>query len=624
MNRWSIAALLLVASAAWAQPAPAPPAATPQTAPAPAPTVPLPAPPAPAPPAAAPSPPAGDAEQEVTLRWGVKVPLRDGIRLNATLYMPKQAPGPLPVIFLLTPYLADSAHERGMYFARHGYNYALVDVRGRGNSEGEFEAFANEGRDGHDVVEWLARQPWCDGKVAMWGGSYAGFDQWATAKEMPPHLATIVPAASAHPGVDFPFFHNIFYAYDVQWRTFTSGSAPNAKLFGDSAFWGAKFRRLYHEHLAFDRLDEIAGNPSADFQKWIANPVPGPYWEAMNPSPEQLRALALPILTITGHYDGDQPGALDFYRQHMQHGSAAARDRHYLVIGPWDHPGTRTPRRDVGGLHSQEAGELDLNKLHREWYDWTMKGGPRPEFLKQRVAYYVTGGAHETWKYADSLEAIAGETRQLFLHSAGGQANDVFRSGALAAEKPAGEEPDHYVYDPLDVRPAELEKGENPDYLTDQRVAHNLAGGGVIYHSAPFSADTEVSGMPRLHVWIAMDVPDTDFAVALYEIKPDGGSVLLGEDLRRARHRESLTRETPVRPGEINRYDFELRFSSRVVAKGSRLRLVLAALNSTYYEKNYNSGGAVARESGKDARTAHVAVYHDAHHASVLELPVAR
>ena len=121
--------------------------------------------------------------QDVDLLWGVKIPMRDGVHLNATVFKPKATPAPLPVVFTLTPYIADSYEDRASYFARHGYVFALVDVRGRGNSEGNFEPFANEARDGYDIVEWLARQPWSNGKVAMWGGSYAGFDQWATLKE---------------------------------------------------------------------------------------------------------------------------------------------------------------------------------------------------------------------------------------------------------------------------------------------------------------------------------------------------------------------------------------------------------------------------------------------------------
>src|ERR1700722_5265494 len=114
------------------------------------------------------------------LQWGVKIPMRDGASLNATVFQPHAQKEPLPVIFTFTPYIGDSYMDRAVYFAQHGYVYALVDVRGRGNSGGSFEPFVNEGKDGYDVVEWLAKQPYCNGKVTMWGGSYAGFDQWTT------------------------------------------------------------------------------------------------------------------------------------------------------------------------------------------------------------------------------------------------------------------------------------------------------------------------------------------------------------------------------------------------------------------------------------------------------------
>ena len=94
-------------------------------------------------------------DKNINFEWGVKIPLRDGVQLNATLYQPKD-PEPTPAIFTLTPYIADSYHERALYFARHAYAFALVDCRGRGNSEGEFEPFINESHDGHDIVEWLA------------------------------------------------------------------------------------------------------------------------------------------------------------------------------------------------------------------------------------------------------------------------------------------------------------------------------------------------------------------------------------------------------------------------------------------------------------------------------------
>jgi uncharacterized protein len=304
----------------------------------------------------------------------------------------------LPVIFTLTPYISDSYQNRASYFSQHGYVFVLVDVRGRGNSDGVFDPFAQEPHDGHDVVEFLAQQPWCNGKVTMWGGSYAGYDQWATLKELPPHLATIVPAAAAHAGVDFPFFKGIWISYDMQWLTFTSGKTSNASLFGDSSFWIQKFREMYLGQHPFNTLDQIVGNMTTVFQKWLQHPTYDSFWQEMAPTPEQYAKMNVPILTITGDYDGDQPGAMSYYREHMKYGNAETKAKHYLIIGPWDHAGTRTPKKEVGGLTFGDASGLDMNNLHRQWYDWTLKNGPKPEFLKKRIAYYAVGLGAENWK----------------------------------------------------------------------------------------------------------------------------------------------------------------------------------------------------------------------------------
>jgi len=558
----------------------------------------------------------------VDMSWGVKIPMRDGVQLNATVYQPHGQKEPVPVIFTFTPYIGDSYTERAIYFANHGYVYALVDVRGRGNSEGEFEPFSNEGRDGYEVTEWLAKQPYANGKVAMWGGSYAGFDQWTVAKELPPHLSTIVPAAAAHPGVDFPFQYNIFAPYDIQWLTFTSGHTGNSNTFENSAFWTAKSREMYKAHSAFDEYDKLVGNPSPIFQKWLQHPIPDAYYDAMVPSPEQYKKLSLPILTITGHYDGDQPGAFTFYKRHMQYGSAEDKAKHYLIIGPWDHAGTRSPKTEMGGLKFAQASALDLNKLHDDWYAWTMKAGPKPEFLKKRVAYYVMGA--EEWKYADSLESIAHGTLTLYLSSNGG-ASDVFHSGTLLQTTPSATAADSWMYDPLDNRSGDAEPTENPSYLASQSGITDLFGDAVIYHGEPFAAATEVSGFPKLTVWLTMDVPDTDLYSTLYEILPDGTSIQLSSATMRARYRESLREEKPVPAGKAEKYVFDnFTFFSRQVAKSSRIRLVIGSLSTPSSEKNYNSGGAVAKETGKDARTAHIQLLHDAGHPSALELPIVK
>jgi hypothetical protein len=417
---------------------------------------------------------------------------------------------------------------------------------------------------------------------------------------------------------------NVFAPYDIQWLTFTSGLLANQNLFNEESFWAQKFGERYRGHRPFRELDQIVGNRSTVFQKWLAHPTPDEYWKSMAPTPEDYGRMDVPILSITGDYDGDQLGALTFYREFMRHATPAAREKHYLIIGPWDHAGTRTPKAEVAGLTFGEASLLDLNKLHKEWYDWTMKDGPRPDFLKKHVAYYVVGPGAETWKYADSLDAIATERRTLYLGSEGGRANDVFQAGRLTTAAPRQSQPDRWVYDPLDVRPAEIE-GQPAPANTDQRQVLALDGAGLIYHTEPFAEPTEISGAVQLTLYMALDVPDTDFLVALYEVLPDGSSVALTGDLLRARYRNSLEKAELVQPGKIERYVFDgFSWFSRQISKGSRLRLVIASPNSMYLEKNYNSGGVVADESGKDARTAHITLYHDSEHPSALEIPVVR
>jgi uncharacterized protein len=567
------------------------------------------------------------AAQEATtpdMRWAVKIPMRDGVSLNATLFLPHGQTDPVPVIFTLTPYIGDTYTDRAMYFAQHGYVYGLVDVRGRGNSGGTFEPFANDAKDGYDIVEWFAKQPFCNGKVTMWGGSYAGFDQWTTLKAFPPHLATIVPAAAAHPGVDFPFTLSIFAPYDEQWLTFTSGVTGNEKLFGDGVFWGAKAKEYYDTHSAFKDYDRLAGNPSVVFQKWLQHPTQDAYYDAMVPTPEDYKRINFPILTITGHYDGDQLGAFTYYKRHMQFGTPEAKGKHFLIIGPWDHAGTRTPRRDVGGLKFGEASVLDLNKLHTEWYDWVMKNGTKPEFLKKRVAYYVVGEGAENWKYADNLEGISTEKRTFYLGS-NGSADNVYQSGSLAGNSGAsGAAGDKWTYDPMDTRPGDAEPQDDAG-LTSQWAVLNTFGNGAIYHSKPFTEASEVTGFLKLTLWMTMDVPDTDLEVSVYEILPGGGSVYLTGALMRARYRESMRQEKLVTAGKPEKYVFDdFTFFSRRIQKGSVLRLFVHNLNTPGTEKNYNSGGVVALETGKDAKTAHVTLLHDAEHVSALEVPVVK
>ena len=562
--------------------------------------------------------------QDIEILWGQKIPMRDGVRLNATVYRVRGQTVPLPVIFTLTPYISDTYHRFAMRAARDGYVFAAVDVRGRGNSEGRFEPFVNEGKDGHDIVEWMARQPWSNGKTAMWGGSYGGTDQWATVKEMPPHLTTIVPVAPAYVGHDFPFEGNIFNTYVIQWLTYTSGATAQSSIFGDMAHWASVARTLHRNHLPFRVLDSLAGNKSTMFQRWLEHPAPDAYWDGVAPTPEQYRKITQPILTITGHYDGDQLGTLMHYRNFLKHATPEARKGIFMVMGPWDHGGTRVPTRNVNGIEFGDNSMVDIAQLHKEWYDWTMKDGPRPSFLKKPVAYYVAGS--DVWKYADSLEAIANETRRYYLHSINGRANDVFASGTLSTAAPVASAPDRWVYNPLDTVPY-MESATNPWAMSfvDPTPVHQTGGNGLIYHSEPFEEEAEVAGQIKFTAWLSMDVPDTDLWVTLYEVLPDGQTRQLTSSLLRARYRESLRQEKLVTPGAVLPYRFEnFPFFARRFTKGSRLRLFIRSPNTIALQKNYNGGGVVANESGKEARTARIALHHDPKYPSVLEIPITR
>lgn len=559
-------------------------------------------------------------QANVQVRWGIRIPLRDGIQLSGALYLPKGPVQPSPVILTLTPYVGQTYHDQGVYFAACGYPFLAVDVRGRGNSEGDFRPLIQEAQDGFDAVEWVARQPYCDGQVAMWGGSYAGYDQWATAKELPPHLATVIPVAAAYAGVDFPIRNNIAVPYIMQWLTFVSGRTLQDVVFADQNLWKQQFRRWFESGAPFKELDILIGNPSSIFQEWISHPERDDYWDNHNPSARQYSKILIPILTITGIYDSDQPGALAHYREHLKNCPDAC---HFLVIGPWDHAGTRNPKQEFCGLKVGPASLVDLRRLHVEWYSWTMKHGPSPTFLKNNVAYYVMGA--EQWRYARSLDSVTTLVVPFYLES-NLNPSDVFKSGSLVRERLQSEgRQDCYIYDPNDIDLAWIECILEPGNRTDQRMIYASSGRQLIYHSEPFDKEVEIAGFFKFSAWISIDRPDTDFRVSIYEIDLDGTSTLLSADSIRARYRKSLREAELIRTRDPLRYDFQrFTFVARQMKKGSRLRLAIGPINSIFSQKNYNSGGIVAEESIQEAQPVTVKLWHDESHPSVLHVPFGR
>jgi hypothetical protein len=572
----------------------------------------------------------------------ISIPMRDGISLGAVLYRPLDAKAPVPAIMEMTPYLADNLHQDGIVHARAGFAFVAVDCRGRGGSGGEFMQWVHDGPDGYDAIEWIARQPWCDGQVGLGGGSYTGWNQWAIAGTVPPALKTIVPSAAYMGGVCLPR-GGIGTPYQYRWRVTLKDHSISWNIAADTLLFNRIQGEIYARNGSLLDVPRILGYAAPGWEDDLVSTGWSPLWESRRPSTEALARLSIPVLSLTGMYDTCQRGALAHHLRFEQYGSEVARARNYLVIGPWDHRGMDGTDQ-VYGLKFGPAAKLDVPKLKLEWYRWVFGLGERPAFLDSRIKYYVCGD--DQWRGGHSLASVLGKPRSLFLAS-DGQAVDVFHSGWLG-DSPVDTPADSFVSDPFDLRPLETESslsnspelssgwgavfpraynslfyilgGEDP---TNGVFCHNTYGQGVIYHSAPLDAPLEVVGEPDLRLWVECDAPDSDIAVLLYEVLEDGGVVFLSSSQLRLRHRngspsgESMPANEPV---ELHFTDF--RFTSRRLARNSRLRLVVRAPACSLMQKNLNSATPVHEQQPGEARLAKIRVLHDREHPSALSIPV--
>jgi putative CocE/NonD family hydrolase len=568
---------------------------------------------------------------DLIIDWQARIPMRDGVTLSAKIYRPKNAP-PSPAIFTMTPYGLDIEHNDAFYFARRGFPVVMIDNRGRGDSEGVFIPDIVDIEDCPDALKWIAKQPWCDGRVGMYGGSYTGQNQWFTLRSNLPQLHTIVPAKAPLLSHDYVFRGPIKWSHIWFWDILTSGQDTNFAIYYEKAYFAQKLHRWCKDCASFSDLygylDFELDAPNA--RKLVARQTHDTAaWANHDFTPEQYAAINIPILTLAGSYDDSQRGSLYTYRQHLKHGKPEVVKNHFVVVGPWDHAALSAPRREITGLTFGEASMVNLLQLQVDWYNFVFNGGARPELLKKNAAYYLMGA--EEWRWTDRLETVADERRVLYLDS-NGSANDVYNSGRLQTELPQHSSPDTFIYDPLDTRfgDLELDVGEInytntlvENWITDQRFALNLFGAGLVYHGEPFAEDTELTGWMKLVVYLSLDVPDTDFEVIVSEVTAGGQHIRLTGDEMRLRYREGRDKEVFAEAGKIYRLEFDgFTFFSRLITKGSRLRLVFKSPNSIFTIKNYNGGGVVENESGKDARTAHIMLYHDATYPSFLELPV--
>jgi len=565
------------------------------------------------------------------------IPMRDGVTLESWITKPSHLQKPVPTVFTLTQYDIDGGRhgDSAAYYARRGYAFVQVYVRGRGRSGGvkDDSLGLQVGRDGYDVVEWIARQPWSDGRVVMFGGSFVGMTQWHTAAQNPPHLAAIAPYVPIYPGWDVPNTNGIPQAWSAVIMGYTSGRSLNNGFIANQSYWAGKMLEQYAGYRPFGELDTAIGIAADDWwmidgrgkklsfmNMWLDHVGDAAFNLAAEPKDFEYARMQFPVLSATGYFDDDQPGALRYYGNLLAHAPAAAAARHFLLIGPWDHGGTQQASKQIDGLAIPAAAVLDMNRLHADWYDWVLGRGPRPALLQDQVTYFMMGA--DEWRYAPSLEAAAsGNSLELYLSDAEGTPRDVFHSGTLSATRPAAEPPAVLVSDPHELPELELAHfAESEDSSSQFRAFQKRA---ITFHSEPLSHDTEVAGHIRLLLECAADAPDFDLWAQLLLIEPDGTTVRLGEDIRRARFRNGPFRQELLQPGQIVQIPFEFYWMAWRFPAGARLRLTLAPLNSPNYQKNFNTGGRVGYERIEDARIANIQIFHGADHASRLTLPLA-
>ena len=561
----------------------------------------------------------------IQIKFYQKIKMSDGIELSSNIYFPQnyKKGKKYPTVLIITPYVSDENHERGLFFSRNDYVFITVDCRGRGNSDGKFIPFENDGKDGAEVVDWIGKQNWSNGKVGMFGGSYRGMNQWFVLKEFPKNLKTIIPIASVGPGLDFPKYNNIFYPYVMRWLMLTSGKTINQKLFGED-FWKQKQEQLYNEGISFNKYDELIGYPKEIFQKWISHPSHDDFWQQFYFTPSQSSKINIPILSITGHFDSDQPGAMKYYSDHMKNGNPLAKSNHYLIVGPWSHGGTRRPQKEFWGLKFGENAILDMNKLYLNWFNWTLKNGKKPSFLKNNVAYYTMG--ENKWNYASNLKELSDEKKEFYLSSLKSEAQNVFNSGNLSNQPLEDDiKADVIIYNP------KLKKGiENASYktksselYTDQSYVNDQDI--LIYHSNIINEDIEINGKISFEAYISLNVVDTDLQVTIYEITNDNSSIFLQKDQIRARYRNGLEKPELVKANVVEKYVFEgENLFSRIIRKGSRIRLVFSAIDNPHIQRNFNSDKDPSMQESNSAKTATIKLFHNTKYPSKIVLPIKR
>lgn len=529
-----------------------------------------------------------EAKYGVRVDYNVRVPMRDGKTLSANLVRPDRD-GKYPAIIEYHPYRKDDvsrgSHDAHHYFAERGLVGVRLDVRGTGTSEGfnTDEYMPQEQEDGYDAVEWIAKQPWCNGNVGMFGSSYGGFTAIQVAMQRPPHLKAIAPT----------------YATDDRYSDdchYTPGG--NMRMYYDVGTYGGSMVAMN----ALPPLPELAGERWAEWWQerlernqpyiltWMRHQLDGDYWRHASLRPGYDR-VQCPVFLIGGWRDG--------YASTMLRTYTHLKVPKKLLMGPWVH--TR-PNSSVPGPRIDY-----LNEVVRFFAHWL-----RQEDTGMMQEPAVTVYMQESHRADRTLDSTPGHWRQeadfpiagareLTLH--------LHESGILA-DRPGGKarrDFDEFDYLPtLGLANGYWSSGGMSFYLADdQRTDEAYA---IVYTSAPFEQGLRLLGWPRVIVHASSTAKVATFVAKLADVAPDGHSTLIVDGSINGTRRKSLTEPAPMTPGEVYELDIPMSPTGWVIKPGHRLRLALS--------------GADFPNLWPTPEKARQRIYHDRARSSRLILPV--
>ena len=375
-------------------------------------------------------------EDDIRFMWDTRVPMRDGVKLSTDIYLPA-AKEAYPVILARTPYdnIAPRMVEAAQFFSARGYAVVLQDARGRFDSEGHFEPRVNEGKDGYDTIEWIAEQPWSNGKIGMMGGSYGGTVQWLAARERPPHLTTVVTSVTG--GMrwmhDENYMNGKFPVFQFRWLNMTGGRTmqhyPFEPLTSHQPGVASpyNFNKLIRTRPLKD-VDKVVGRTNTYWRTWLERNTYDEYWQQMS-FEDYFELVDLPALHITGWFDNCQWGEM-----YMYSGMAArspGRDRQWLLVGPWDHAGSANPQPRLGDLEFTQEAVLDIRAVHLRWFDYWLKGEENGQADDAKVRIFTMG--RNRWRDERAWPVSGMEQVAFYLHSGG--AADLFPEGGRQGEQ---------------------------------------------------------------------------------------------------------------------------------------------------------------------------------------------